>query len=303
MRTVYRVFFVILSVATGALFLYSAYTKLFPIESFEYTITEYVHVPLSLAAIAARFFIGLEAGLGALMIIHLFGKNKWPLKTAFALLIVFSLYLIWLWVKAGNDVNCGCFGDAIWMSPSASLIKNGILLIMIALLIKYHNGFDYPWARIIAPIVLVCMLSLSYILFPVFTRYKIDLSAVYNSNKTFAPTTDLARGKHIIAFVSPSCIHCRRAAYKMHMMKQRNPAIPFYMIIANTTGTIDGFWKDSQAQNIPWTRLELEPFKKYTGGVFPQILWVNNGWVEASSSYPELDQKVIEKWMRGTTNP
>ncbi len=84
----------------------------------------------------------------------------------------------------------------------------------------------------------------------------------------------------------------------MHKMEENNPAIPFYMIIGGTVGNIDGFWKDAQAQNIPWTRLAKEPFMKYTGGVFPQILWVNNGRVEATCSYPELDQKVIEKWMK-----
>ncbi|MFI5141748.1 MAG: MauE/DoxX family redox-associated membrane protein, partial [Bacteroidia bacterium] len=143
MKKAYRVLFILLSVATGGLFLYSAYTKLFPIQAFEYTIVEIVHIPLIVASIATRFFIGLEAGLGALLVLHLFGKNKWPLKAAFILLIVFTVYLIWLWITAGNDVNCGCFGDAIWMSPSVSLVKNVLLLAIIALLIRYHNGFTY----------------------------------------------------------------------------------------------------------------------------------------------------------------
>ena len=84
----------------------------------------------------------------------------------------------------------------------------------------------------------------------------------------------------------------------MHQMESNNPAIPFFMIIVSTMGNINGFWDASKAQNIPYTRLAEKPFMKYTGGVFPQIFWVNNGWVEESTSYPDLDQKVIEKWMK-----
>ena len=297
MKKIYRVLCILLSVAAGGLFLYSAYTKLYPIQAFEYTIAEFTHMPLIIASIAARFFIGLEAGLGALMVLHLFGKNKWPLKAAFILLVVFSAYLILLWMIAGNNVNCGCFGDAIWMTPSASLVKNALLLVIISFLIRYHNGFTYRWTRIAAPLILLCAFALSYILFPVFTRHKIDLSPLYTTNKNFAPAIDLSKGKHIIAFLSPSCIHCRKAAFKMHRMKEKNPAIPFFMIIGGTTSDLTDFWKDSQAQNIPYTRLAQEPFLKYTHNVFPVILWVNNGWVEADVNYPDLNQAVIEKWM------
>ncbi len=293
-----RITLIILSVLTGATFLYSAYTKLYPIQSFEYTMVEFVHLPSIIAAIAARFFVGLEAGLGGLITLHLFGKNKWALKAAFALLLAFSIYLIWLWITAGNNVNCGCFGDAIWMSPSASLIKNGILMIITGLLIRYHKGFTWKWSGITAPVLLICTIALPYILFPLHSRYKMDFKALYTADANYIPTVDLTQGKHIIAFLSPSCIHCRRAALKMHQMKENNPSLPLYMVIGGTTSDLTDFWKASNAQNIPWSRLPQDPFMKSTKGVFPTILWVNNGWVEASTSYTDLNQKVIEKWMK-----
>ena len=293
----YRIFWIILSLLTGALFLYSAFTKLYPIQSFEYTLIDQVHLPRMLAAIASRFFIGLEMGLGALIALHLFGKNKWVLKTAFALLVFFSIYLVWLWITAGNNVNCGCFGDAIIMSPSASLLKNVALLIIIGLLIRYHNGFNYKWVKVASITALLCTIACTYVFFPIVKRYKIDLTTLYTSDKNLAPTMDLTKGKYIIAFVSPSCIHCRRAALKMHEMRLRNPNIPFFMVIGGTTSDLKDFWKASNAQDVPYTRLAQEPFMKYTHGLFPTILWVNNGQVEADTGYPELTQTVIEKWM------
>ena len=297
MNIFFRIFWIIISILTGGLFLYSAYTKLFPIQAFEYTMTDQVHLPHMVAAIASRFFIGLECGLGGLITLQLFGKDKWILKAAFALLIFFSIYLIWLWMTAGNNVNCGCFGDAIIMSPSASLFKNAILLVVIGLLIRYYNGLNYRWAWIVATTVLLCTIACTYIFFPIFNRYKIDLTTLYTADKNFVPTIDLTKGKHIIAFLSPSCIHCRRAALKMHEMKLRNPNIPFFMVIGGTTSNLKDFWKASNAQDIPYIRLAEAPFLKYTHSIFPTILWVNNGKVEADTGYPELTEQVINKWI------
>jgi len=298
MGKLFRFFLILLSAATGALFLYSAFTKLFPtIQAFEYNIAGQLQVSYMTAAIAARFFIGLEAGLGSLILFHFFGNRKWVLKAAFALVTVFSIYLIWLWIKMGNNVNCGCFGDSVFMTPSISLIKNVITLLALGLLIRYHQGFSFNIARLIAPVHLSCIMLLAFLIFPVFTHYKLSFKNIY-ADKQYAPTEDLSKGKHIIAFLSRSCMHCRRAALKMHQMKENNPAIPFYMIIGGTDTALSSFWQDTHAQNIPCTRMRDKAFTEYTGGEFPQIIWVNNGSVEANTTYPELNQKVIEQWLK-----
>lgn len=59
----------------------------------------------------------------------------------------FTLYLVWLWIKMGNNVNCGCFGNNIWMSPFTSIIKNIVLLLAIGTLIRWHKGIT--WSDVI----------------------------------------------------------------------------------------------------------------------------------------------------------
>jgi hypothetical protein len=83
----------------------------------------------------------------------------------------------------------------------------------------------------------------------------------------------------------------------MHLMKQSNPAIPFYMVIGGKSELTE-FWKASKAQNLPYTRLAREPFLQFTGGVFPLIIWVNDGWVEANADYNTLTQSQIEQWLK-----
>lgn len=306
MNRVVRILLIILSIAIGGLFLYSAYTKLNPIQSFEYTMVQFVHFPWWLAAIAARFFIGLEAALGALMVLHLYGKGKWVLKTAFTLLIVFSIYLVYLWIVFGNNVNCGCFGDSIWMSPKTSLIKNALLLIATGLLIRFHNGFSGKWTKIVAPVLLIVGCILPFILYAIPSNqpnwlktkdYHIDLSALYAPGKKDVPAINLEKGKYIIAFFSPYCPHCQMAAYKMHLMKQQDTTLPFFMVVGGTHD-ISEFWKKTQATNIPYTRLERDPFFSLAGTSLPAIYFVKDGWVVAKADYITLDQATIEKWLK-----
>ncbi|GAA4463293.1 protein tlpB [Nemorincola caseinilytica] len=321
MRYVTQGLLILLSLITGGLFLYSAWTKVLPIQPFEYTIVEYLHLPWLPAAILARLLIGLEATLGGLIVLHLFGEGKRVLKGAAALLVVFSVYLVWLWATAGDDVNCGCFGDDIFMSPSVSLGKNAVLLLFTLLLIRYHKGLALPNARVrntVNTSLFFAGLALPFILFPMAmgepdwlkkSMYKLEVAPLYHPIKddTAAlrvpypdtPSVDLTHGRHIVAFVSPSCEHCRIAMRKMSLMKRSDPSMPFFMIIGGIASDLTDFWKYTHAQNIPYMRLHRDPFLNYTGGRFPLIIWVEDGMVIATATYNTLEQRDIKRWVNG----
>lgn len=309
MRKFYSVLLILLSIAVGAVFLYSAYTKIYStrsLESFEYTMVEFIHLPWSLAAFASRFFIGMEAALGGLMVLHLFGRNNWVYKVALLLVSVFSIYLIYLWVTAGDKVNCGCFGDAIWMSPSTSLIKNAALILCLTLLIRFHHGWRIRFNNLAAFILFIATIVTPFVVFPIPSQqpawlqkghFKLDLSSLYAPGKKDIPAMDLTKGKYIITFFSPTCPHCQMAAYKMHLMKEKDPSLPFFMVLGGTH-PLDEFWQKTKATNIPYCRLDEKNFFRLAGFSWPVIDWVNNGWVEAQSTYVNLDQGAIEAWLK-----
>ena len=261
---------------------------------------EYLYLPWLVSAIAARLFIGLEAGIGLLIAANIYGTNKWVLRCSFLLLMVFNLYLIYLWFIFGNNVNCGCFGDAIWMNPSNSLIKNVLIMGAIAILLRYNKGTKGLLPSIAIGSVSATSLILPFVLFYISfdTPGKLDLTPMYVTGKPNVPTIDLRKGKHIIAFVSPSCSHCRNAALKMHEMRLKYPEMPFFMIIGGTTSDLTDFWNASHAQDLPYVRMERDLFMKYTGGVFPVILWVNNGKVETRVSYRDMNEQSINNWIK-----
>lgn len=309
MKKLVTVLFVILSIAVGALFIYSSYTKLYTLESFEsfqYTIVEYVKLPWLLAALGGRLLIGMEMALGVLLLTHLWGKHKWVPKAAFALTIIFSIYLIYLWVYAGNDINCGCFGDAIWMSPSASLIKNAGLLLALFLLIRFHNGIPNAKIQWLSLALTIGISSIAFILYPMPAsqpqwlkkgRFQLDMSKLYEPGKTDAPKVDLYKGKHVIAFFSLRCPHCQMAAYKMYIMKTKNPSLPLQMVIAGKDEDKAEFFRKTKASNIPYTKLKGDDFTALIGFSFPVIYFVKDGWVEAETNYIEMNQQTIEDWL------
>lgn len=304
--TLKKVVLSILSALLGATFLYSAYTKLLPIQTFEYTLVEFVHMPWWMAAVSSRILVGVEVALGTLLLFNIYGSGRWVLKLSMAIMLLFSVYLIYLWATAGNDVNCGCFGDVIWMSPSSSLVKNAIIIIAIALLMRWHSGIQTRWAKYASLGVLIIVTALPLFIYPIPAsqpsflnedKYELDMSAIYENEKRQAPPVDVRRGKHVIAFMSLTCPHCKMAAYKMQLMVKDNPDLSMFMVLNGDSTLLAPFWEKTKAQNIPHTMLYGKDFISLSGINLPAIYWINDSWVEARSTYIDLDQKAIEEWM------
>lgn len=296
----------VLSILTGLLFLYSAYTKLLPIQTFEYTLVEFVHMPWWLAAVSSRVLVGLEAALGTLLVFNVFGTGKWVLKLSLAVLIAFSIYLVYLWATVGNDVNCGCFGDVIWMSPSSSLIKNVLIIIVLVLLQKFHSGVNKVWAKYAGIGVFAIVTILPLFVYPIPTtkpsflnedKYELDLSAIYEHEERTPPAIDVRKGKHIVAFMSLTCPHCKMAAYKMQLMQKDNPDISMLLVLNGDSTDLKPFWEKTKAENIPNTMLYGKDFVSLSGLNLPAIYWVNDSWVEARTNYIDLNQAAIEEWL------
>lgn len=302
-------FFYLLCSVMGLVFLYSGYTKLNPIEPFEYTFVDLGVGGWRLAPFIARFMIGVEFLIGFLLILGLFIK-RFTIKLTIGSLIVFSLYLIFVMLKAGNNGNCGCFGTAIVMTPLQALIKNGIMLAVSLVIYKFYDGFNFgKFGKYILGVFIAFSLALPHILNYVDMDYseayltkqedhfKLELDSLYSSAKINVPPTSLSKGKHIISFMSMTCPHCRIAAKKLKLIKEKNPAISIYLILNGEYKKIEPFFEDTKAYNIDYCVLNGKNFVYLAGLELPVIYMVNNSVVENYVDYMHLDQTEIEKWL------
>jgi uncharacterized membrane protein YphA (DoxX/SURF4 family) len=293
----------------GLVFIYSGYTKLYPIEPFEYTFVDLGIGGWRLAPFIARFMIGLEFFIGLLLIFGLFIK-RFTIKLTVASLLLFCIYLIFVVLNTGNNSNCGCFGTAISMTPLQALIKNAIMLVVCFFIYKYYNGLNYgKIGKWIFGTLLITSFALPHILNYVDFNYseayltkkedhfKLELDSLYKNAKIHTPPKTLSTGKHVIAFMSMSCPHCRIAAKKLRLMKEQNPDISFYLVLNGDYKKIQPFFEDTKAQNIDYCVLNGKSFVYLAGLDMPAIFMVNNSVVENWINYMQLDQSEIEKWL------
>jgi hypothetical protein len=299
----------ILSVLLGAVFIFSAWTKIDPIEPFEFTFVDLGVANWRIAPYMARFFISLEFFIGVLLVFNL--KMKLTARLTMGTLIFFSLYLVGLMFFTGNQGNCGCFGNYLVMTPLQALIKNAIMLMLTWLLYRYYEGIDYKkagkyvfWVFMLGSLATPHILnyvdmsySEAYLNSPE-ENYKIELDSLYKDAKVNVPPKELSSGKRVIAFMSLTCGHCRMAAKKFRIMKERNPDLPVYFVLNGDSENIKPFFEDTKTDSIPWSMLLGKNFVYLAAGTnMPAIFLVNNSVVEHRVTYLELDQTEIESWL------
>lgn len=213
-------------------------------------------------------------------------------------------------INNGNNGNCGCFGTAIAMTPLQALIKNVIMLAVCFVIYKFYDGFDFGKpGKWIFNISLIAAFALPHILNYVDFNYseayltkkedqfKLELDSLYKDAKIHTPPTTLSTGKHVIAFMSMTCPHCRIAAKKLRLMKEKNPSISIYLVLNGDYSKIQPFFEDTKARNIDYCILNGRNFVYLAGLDMPAIFMVNNSVVENWVNYMELDQAEIENWL------
>ncbi|MFA6924895.1 MAG: MauE/DoxX family redox-associated membrane protein [Bacteroidales bacterium] len=303
-----KTFCIFLSVIIGLFFILSAYLKLYPIEILELKIVDTNFFNWFISPFIARFVIFIELLIGILFILNI-KLNKVTYKATIVLLIFFTLYLFAELLIYGNNGNCNCLGNAMKLTPIESIVKNIVLILLIIFLLNTNNTSDFfeKHRKYLLVLFSIAALTTPYILNPVnFSSsivnndeigYKLELELIYKNTKVEKPKDDLAKGKIIVAFLSLTCPHCKIAAYKLHIIKKKNPKIPIYFILNGDKKDYKDFWAETHAEEIPHSLFLGNDFLKLSGVHIPAIFWLNNGIVENKVKYVFLNQSDIERWL------
>jgi len=324
----------ILLLLLAGVFFYSAYTKLgifvrwsipsdhssFPItvysddntfDSFQWTFFDLGISSILLTGIIARVMIGLEILLGLFLVCHIFLKS-FTYKAVIAILSVFIVYLLVVIMKQGNTGNCGCFGNQVSMTPLQAIWKNLGMIAATLVLWKIYDVQPYNKSGNTIIFLTALLFSVAFIVPFVFrllyvgtdpeapkTATTINLDQLYDF--TPAPTVDLRKGKHIVAFMSLTCPHCKKAAYLLQIIHHEHPDYPIYMVLDGSETFLKKFFDETHAEDVPHLYFHHTPeFMAMAGASVPSIVWMNNGNVEYKSTYAyyQLDPKFMAQWFK-----
>src|SRR5699024_8709816 len=177
--------FWICRILVGSVFIFSGLIKANDPIGFAYKLEEYflvfnLNFLNTISVWLAIFLCALEIIFGSLLILGFKGKKiAWGLL----LLIIFFTFLTFYSAFFEVVTSCGCFGDAIPLTPWQSFIKDLILLAFILLLFKYRNEItpvvksSFTRGLISTFIVIfsfgICIYNYNYLPFIDFLPYKI----------------------------------------------------------------------------------------------------------------------------------
>jgi thiol-disulfide isomerase/thioredoxin len=262
----------IIRVLISALFLLSAFAKLYP--SPMYGITKIFEegqlIPMGfsegIAPYFSRFIIGIEFFI-AFAILQRNYLKKLVIPTSVIMIFVFSLHLAYS-IFLGDSENCGCFGELIPMSPLQALIKNIITICVLGFLYK-NTPDDKNNSYSKLSIQFLSIMLLMFALLPVQTLGK--NKRVSSFSEYVVSDIDINDGKKILCFFDAGCGHCEDAAKSLTQLSDSITNFPKMHII----------FSGNEADKIP-------EFLKYAGKEYSyQVLPFDNDDA-AINSYIEI---------------
>ena len=232
----------IIRVLVSALFLLSAFAKLYPTPMYGITkiFEEGQLIPMGfsegLVPYFSRFILAIEFFI-AFAILQKNYLKKLVIPTSILMLFVFSLHLAYS-IFLGDSENCGCFGELIPMTPIQALFKNIITLGVLGYLYK-NTPDDKNNSYSKLSIQFLSIMLLMFALLPVQTVGK--NKQVSSFSEYVVSDMDINDGKKILCFFDAGCEHCMDAAKSLNQLSDSIAYFPEMHII----------FSDSEADRIP----------------------------------------------------
>lgn len=131
------------------------------------------------------FLVVLEVALGIMLILGV--KSRFTVW-ALALMILFFTFLTFYSAYFNKVTDCGCFGDAIKLTPWESFYKDLILLVLISILFLFQMDLaktSPKWARVVTSTALIVSFILAIVAvrnlpFIDFRAYKVGVNIPQN---------------------------------------------------------------------------------------------------------------------------
>lgn len=297
-------------VVVGLVFIASALLKFISFSTFKITIDSfelYLYsldwFPLTACFYLARLLICFEFALGLAFLANVY--RKWTNIAAYGVLLLFSLFLVYL-ISVGYDGNCHCMGGDVDLPPVPSLMKNLVLALLIFLSGKRTKS-SFTHADKVVPAVSLVALVTMFIVSPPdglaptrpaevhvdFAQKFIQNDSIYNANFAQQPKT-------LVCLFSTGCHVCKLSAKKLQLMatKYNVPSNKIYLLYFGDDHRRRVF-EDYTGIGGKYNYQMLLPddFGRMAGHV-PVFMMFENGKISNSFTYRTLNEDVITTLMQ-----
>ena len=263
-----------LRILISALFLLSAFAKLYPTPMFGITkvFEEGQLIPMglpeSIVPYFSRFIIGAEIFLSITILFNNYLKRL-IVPLSFIMVAIFSVHLSTQ--IFGDSENCGCFGDLIPMTPLEALIKNLITLVILFFIYKKSKDVRGEIKNLILFFLIISTFMFSFL--PISSKSPSSGNSfiTYIEDQEFVNLED----RKILCFFDAGCEHCQHAARSLDSLSNLSEKFPPIHIVFSDTeeGKIPEFFevagKEYPYQVMPFANYETNEMDSYMEITFP----------------------------------
>jgi hypothetical protein len=274
---------------------------------FDYAIVELGFPSWFLANYFTRVLLGSLCGLGFVVLFS--GKDGRKFINVYIALVTFLLLLeiLQVTVLPLNRVYFGFWELMKWNVWQGPVIW--LLVLVSALLARRFDQFKFlhlpTWIRFV---ILLIGISTPFILNypPHWAIYgergmaeskdllMADSIAIQTSDYIhLMKPEDLRTGKKLVCFASLTCPFCIRAAYKLHVLRTRNPNAQCYLILTGSPEMLEKFEIRTSCQNVPRMLLDAPLFNKITTGGVPKIYLTKQGEITHRLPYWAINDEHV----------
>ena len=302
---------IFLRILIGLFFIISGISKLSSMEGFELYIYSFGLASFDLCSYFARLLIAAETAIGLCLVFRTFYREaRWLTLLS---LLGFSVFLVWR-MALGDSESCHCMGELVDMNPLQSLVKNLVLIGIVAFLWKDRPAEGrFRFMKFVSRHEAV--FTLAFLLVPLAAAFAVNppdafLRAGRNSHdlvyEKFKPVADslgLSKGRKMVCFYSATCEHCRRCASKVssiltrHGIPDENVSVMFMQTSSKQDSVVVAFFNENAGgKQLPYRYLHPYYYLPLTNGAMPLVVLLEDGAVRKEYDYISLNEKEIAEF-------
>lgn len=274
----------------GLVFLLTGIAKVIEPWKFTKHIFQLQLLPLSWIIPAAILFSAIECALGVALIFNVVSS----ITITASILLILGLSVLTYWsTSTGRTEDCGCYNQKIDISPTQSLILNGIYITLLIVALVFNPGYPtQAWQWMLVGFTFTTSYGLAGgSLFYQMTKGSpfIDLSPI-QLEKPWQPewltediNTALNTDNSIIVFMSTTCPNCKQwldVLKVVHFREDLPDVLGLMALSEKTTPEQAQEFVDGYDLNFPVGGLEEKQYNKLNIPGVPTAVFLENGIVK-----------------------